>query len=99
MEKGVMTFERPFFLIAAVLPLIWLFFEVRRANRKLSAVLKALSFVAILIAIAEPTLTTSENKMAVAVLVDTSASISSDDLPPATQLSGTLDRHRRRNWV
>jgi len=94
-----MIFEQPFFLVAAILPLIWLFFEWRRANRKLSAVLKALSFVAILVAIAEPVLTTSETKMVVAVLVDTSASVSNDDLARATQLAATLEHDRGRNWV
>ena len=94
-----MTFERPLFLIAAIVPLIWMLFELRRANRKVSAVLKGLSFVAILVAIAEPTLTTSENKMAIAVLVDTSASVSDDDLARATQLAATLDRSRGRNWI
>ena len=85
-----MTFERPLFLLAAILPLIWLFFEWPRANRKISAVLKALSFVAILGAIAEPVLTTSENKMAIAVLVDTSASVSNDDLARAAQIAGAV---------
>ncbi len=94
-----MTFERPLFLIAAIVPFVWLLFEWNRANRKISAALKALSFAAILIAIAEPTLITSENKIAVAVLVDTSASVSNEDLQRATQLASTLDHNRGRNWV
>ncbi len=94
-----MTFERPLVLIAAAIPLLWMLFELRRTARKLSLALKALSFVAILIAIAEPVLTTAENKMAVAVLVDTSGSVSNDDLARAGQFVGALEKHRGRNWV
>lgn len=95
-----MTFERPWVLFAAAVPLIWLFlFEWSRANRKLSAFLKAISLVAILVAIAEPTLITSETKMAVAVLVDTSASVSNEDLQRATQFAAALDHDRGRNVV
>lgn len=94
-----MTFERPLLLIAAVLPLLWMYFELRRTNRKFAVVLKALSFVAILCALAEPTLITSERKMAVAVLVDNSASVSNDDLARATELASSLDKARGRNWV
>jgi Ca-activated chloride channel family protein len=93
------TFENPLFLFAAPIPLLWLFFELRRTKRRLSAVLKALSFSAILIALAEPTLATSEDKMAVAVLVDTSASISNDDLGRARGLANTIEKNRGRNWV
>ncbi len=85
-----MRFEHPIFLLAALAPLIWMFFELRRINRKTSVIVKGLSFVAILVAIAEPVLITSENKMAVAVLVDTSASITNDDLARATQLAAGI---------
>ncbi len=94
-----MRFEHPIFLLAAIAPLIWMFLELRRINRKTSIILKGLSFVAILVAIAEPVLITSENKMAVAVLVDTSASITDDDLARATQLAAGIEHARGRNWV
>lgn len=94
-----MTFEHPLFLLAALVPLAWMFLEFRRGGRKTPVVLKALSLAAILAAISEPVLTTSETKMAVAVLVDTSASVSNDDLARAAGLAATLEKDRGRNWV
>ena len=52
-------------------------FEWRRTRRTLALALKTLAFMAIILALAEPKLTLPETKMAVAVLVDTSASVSS----------------------
>jgi Ca-activated chloride channel homolog len=94
-----MTFERPWMLIIAVLPLLWLAWELRRTRRKTALILKALAFVAILLAISEPRLTTNDTKMAVAVLVDTSASIGPQDLARASQLASALEKNRGRNWV
>lgn len=94
-----MTFERPMLLLFAAIPLLWMIYELSRTTRKLSVALKALSFVAILVALAEPIVVTSENKMAVAVLVDTSASVSNDDLSRATQLASTIEKESGRNWV
>jgi Ca-activated chloride channel family protein len=93
------TFESPLFLFAVPIPLLWLLFELPRTKRKLSAILKALSFSAIFLALAEPTLATSENKMAVAVLVDTSASVSNDDLARARGLANAIEKNRGRNVV
>src|SRR5581483_5765032 len=70
------TFQYPLVLLLAVVPLVWMLLEFRRGSRKISTALKALSFSAIFVALAQPVVTTSQNKMAVAVLVDTSASIS-----------------------
>ncbi|MDQ6705749.1 MAG: VWA domain-containing protein, partial [Acidobacteriota bacterium] len=99
MEESLVTFERPWLLLVSVLPLLWMTWELRRTRRKLALILKALSFTAILLAIAEPRLTTNDTKMAVAVLVDTSASVSDDDLNRASQLATALDKSRGRNWV
>ena len=94
-----MTFERPWVLIVALLPLVWMAWELGRTRRKLALILKALSFTAILVAIAEPSLTTNDTKMAVAVLVDTSASVSDRDLAKASELASALNNSRGRNWV
>ncbi|MDQ2945823.1 MAG: VWA domain-containing protein, partial [Acidobacteriota bacterium] len=99
LAESIMTFERPWMLIIALLPLLWMTWELRRTRRKLALILKALSFTAILLAIAEPRLTTNDTKMAVAVLVDTSASVSDHDLDRASQLATALDKSRGRNWV
>ena len=94
-----MTFERAWVLALLLLPLGWMLFEWRRTRRPAALALKTLSFLAIILAIAEPKLTLPETKMAVAVLVDTSASVSPRDLARASQLAATLEKARGRHWV
>ncbi|MGH7248396.1 MAG: VWA domain-containing protein, partial [Pseudomonadota bacterium] len=94
-----MIFDHAWMLFAAWLPLAWAVFEWRRTSRRLALALKALSFTAILLALAEPVLNVSETKTAVAVLVDTSASVSPKDLTRASELSTAIEKHRGRNWT
>src|ERR1700683_4126912 len=94
-----MTFDRAWFLAFLLLPLISMLFEWPRTRRTLALALKTLAFVAIILALAEPKLTLPETKMAVAVLVDTSSSVSSQDLARASELAGTLEKARGRHWV
>ncbi|MEO7144096.1 MAG: VWA domain-containing protein, partial [Bryobacteraceae bacterium] len=94
-----MTFDRAWILLVAWLPLAWTVWEWRRTPRHLALILKALSFTAIFIALAGPSLEVSETKMAVAVLVDTSASVSPQDLARGSELATEIDSHRGRNWV
>jgi len=94
-----MSFDRAWVLAAAWLPLAWMVFEWRRTARRSALVLKALSLSAILIALAEPRINTAETKVAVAVLVDTSASISPADLEHASQIAATIAGERGRNWM
>lgn len=94
-----MTFLRDWILIFSVLPIAWAIFEWRRTQRHLALVLKALSFVAVIVALAEPRVSTTETRVAVAVLVDTSASVSSADLERATQLASSIDHGKGRHWV
>lgn len=94
-----MTFERPWMLALALLPLLWLWFERRNTSRRLALVLKALVFVAVLLALSEPRLSISETKTAVAVLVDTSASMSGPDMTRASEFATAVERARGRNWT
>lgn len=94
-----MTFERAWVLFFAVLPLAWAAWEWRRAERKLALVLKAISFAAVLAALAEPVLKTWETKTAVVVLADTSASVSAADLKKASDYLNAMERSRGRNWM
>jgi Mg-chelatase subunit ChlD len=94
-----MTFERVWVLAFLLLPLAWMLFEWRRTRRILALALKTLAFIAIILALAEPKLTLPETKMAVAVLVDTSASVSSQDLARASELAATLEKARGRHWI
>ena len=56
--KSVVTFDRSWVLLLAWLPVAWAIFEWRRTQRHLALVLKALSFIAVLLALAEPHLAT-----------------------------------------
>jgi Mg-chelatase subunit ChlD len=94
-----MTFERPWVLLLTLLPLAWVVWEWRSAPRKLGLILKALGFAAILAALSEPVMSTAETKTAVAVLVDTSASASKQDLEKASQYLNALENARSRNWM
>jgi Ca-activated chloride channel family protein len=99
LEESFMTFERTWVLIFLLLPLGWMFFEWRRTRRITALVLKTLAFIAIVLALAEPTLTVPQTKMAVAVLVDTSSSVSPQDLARASEFASTIDKARGRHWV
>src|SRR5579862_1235610 len=94
-----MTFEHNWVLAFLLLPVGWMFFEWTRTRRTLALALKTLAFLAIILALAEPRFTLPETKMAVAVLVDTSASVSSKDLARASELAATLERARGRHWI
>ena len=94
-----MTFDREWVLAIAWLPAAWAIFEWRRTQRHLALVLKALSFIAVLVALAEPHLATTETKVALAVLVDTSASVSPADLERASKLAEAINDEKGRHWV
>jgi secreted protein with Ig-like and vWFA domain len=93
------TFERPWVLALAVLPVLWFWFERRNTSRRLALVLKTSAFVAVILALSEPRLSISETKTAVAVLVDTSASVSDQDLARESEYAAAVDRARGRNWA
>jgi len=94
-----MTFDRAWLLAIAWLPLAWIWFEWRRTQRKLGLVLKALTFTAILLALAQPRMILQETKVALAVLVDTSASSSAADLEHASQLARGMRAAQGRHWM
>ena len=94
-----MTFERAWVLMFLLLPLGWALFELKQTRRVVALILKALALVAIIVALAEPVLTIPQTKMAVAVLVDTSSSVSSQDLARASALATELEKARGRHWT
>ena len=99
-----MTFERPWVLLFLALPAAWALFQWRASGLvkqgRLRLVLKALALVAVVAALAEPRVQSTESKLAVAALVDTSASISAADLERANglvkQLNNESGRHEFR---
>ncbi|MBI2688082.1 MAG: VWA domain-containing protein [Acidobacteria bacterium] len=94
-----MTFERAWILAIAWIPLAWLFWEWRAGRQRTNLILKALSLAAILVALAEPAINSSESKSAVALLVDTSGSVSDADLARANRLAKQIESERGRNWL
>ena len=94
-----MNFERPWMLLVAALPLLWLVLRWRSAPHRLAFTLKALALAAILAAVAEPAATLASSRTAVAVLADTSLSVSDADLSRETRLVSQIERARGRNWL
>ncbi|MGH9613663.1 MAG: hypothetical protein ACRD4P_11340, partial [Bryobacteraceae bacterium] len=75
-----MTFELPVFVLFVVLPLTWIIVSWRRTARPLAMCLKGITLTLILLALSGPVVRFPETKMAVAVLADTSSSISDEGL-------------------
>src|SRR6516225_10443576 len=94
-----MIFERSWVLAIAWLPVAWAAWEWTRTRRRLALALKALTLAAILVALAQPKLSVEETKVALAVLVDTSASVSSSDLQKASQLARAMRDAKGRHWM
>jgi uncharacterized membrane protein len=94
-----MSFDRWWVLLLAPAPLLWWAYELRRTGRRLGLALKALSLLALLLALAEPNLDVWETKVAVSVVVDTSASVPAPDLEKASRLVESFESARGRHWM
>ncbi len=94
-----MTFTHPWLLLLVLAPMAWLWREWPTNTRQLSLALKAISFAAIVIAFAEPSIMLPETKTGAVVLVDTSASISDADLKRASTIVGEIASSRGSNWM
>jgi Ca-activated chloride channel homolog len=94
-----MTFEHPWVLLGALLPAAWLVWEWRESARRVALALRAAGLAAVLIALAEPRLTVYETKVAAAILVDTSASVTQRDLAQASDLATRIESVRGRRWT
>ncbi len=94
-----MTFVHLWVLLLVPLPLLWMAWCWRSSTRHFTLLLKTLSFAAILTALAEPTVTMPETKTGAVVLVDTSSSITRDDLAHASSIVAQMERHKRGNWM
>ncbi len=98
-----MSFERSWVLLFALLPLLWGWWTWRKGvldfKQQIGLLLKVLSLLAIILALAEPSIPVSETKTAVAVLVDTSASVTAQDLAKASGLADRLENASGRNWM
>jgi uncharacterized membrane protein len=94
-----MTFEHPWLLLLVLIPAAWAAWEWRTAARHSGLLLKAGTFAAVLLSLAQPRVTVYRSTVAAAVLVDTSASVSTDDLATASAFATQVERARGSNWV
>lgn len=90
-----MSFAYPALLWLLILPLVWLFFVGHRTFH----MLQAAAIAAIILALAQPALIYRDRKMAVAILADTSASISRADLHAELATIEKIESARGRNAV
>src|SRR6185437_9343485 len=75
-----MTFEHPWLLLLAILPVGWCVYEWRKHTRHFALVTKSIMLLTITLALAGPVLKWRETKVALAVVAGTSASLSPQDL-------------------
>jgi secreted protein with Ig-like and vWFA domain len=94
-----MTFANPALLLLLVLPAAWIVLAWRNSPRPILLVLKAAGIAAVIAALSQPVITYADPKVAVAVLADTSLSVTSDDLAAASKTAGAIERARGSNLV
>ncbi len=92
-----MTFLHLWVLSLLVPTALWAVWEWTRTERRLALLLKALLLAAVVIALAQPKLAVFEKKVALGLLVDTSASIPPDDLRKESELIGRVNAARGPN--
>jgi Ca-activated chloride channel family protein len=93
-----MTFERSWALFLVIVPIAWVVWEWRSSARRLALLLKAVTFLLIALALSQPRITVYESKVAVAVLADTSSSVSAQDLETASDYADKVEGARGRHW-
>jgi Ca-activated chloride channel homolog len=94
-----MIFVRAWVLILALAPLVWVAWTWRANSRKLQLLLKGLALALLLLAISEPVMNVRETKLAVAILADTSASITGSDLAQESAVASKIVSARGRHWT
>ncbi len=94
-----MSFVHPWVLLLILLPLAWVIYEWRRTERMIGLMLKAAAMALVLLALAVPSVNISTRKLALGVLVDTSASVSATDLNRASKIAAQLDGERGGNTL
>ena len=94
-----MTFEHAWVLLLLLAPIGWAAWEWRVSSRRLGTLLKAGSLAAILLALAQPRITIHQSKVAAAILVDASSSVSLEDLGVASSFAMQAERERGSNLM
>ena len=94
-----MTFERLWVLWLLPLALAWVAWEWQRSGRRQHLLLKGGMLVAVILGLAAPNLTFKESRVAVAVLADTSASVSDADLAKENELLKQINGAKGGNRI
>jgi uncharacterized protein YegL len=94
-----MTFDRAWVLFFLALPIAWLAWDWRRQAQLAHLLLKVGMIVAVILALAEPSIAIRERKVALAVLVDTSASVTDADLSRESALVKQINSARGSNQI
>lgn len=94
-----MSFDRAWILLFALAPMAWAAREWGATVRRSALLVKTATFVAIIVALAQPRVTFFDTKVAVAVLADTSRSLTGQDLERASALATEIERARGRHWT
>lgn len=94
-----MSFDHAWVLVLTLAPIVWAVREWRATIRRSALILKAAAFVAIILALSQPRLTFFDTKVAVAILADTSRSVTEQDLQRASDIASQLERSRGRHWT
>lgn len=94
-----MSFERAWLLLLLLAPAIWFWrsWPQTTARERVSLALKAATLALIVLALAAPHTVLPESKVALSVLVDTSSSLSNEDLRRAATLTDQLESSRGRH--
>jgi uncharacterized protein YegL len=94
-----MTFDHPWALMLALLPVGWAAWEWRLSARRTGLLLKAGTLLCVLLALSIPRMTIYQTKVAVALLADTSASVTAQDLKIESALADKIEHARGRHWT
>jgi Ca-activated chloride channel homolog len=92
-----MSFSRSWILLFALAPLAWAAWQWTRTSRRLALVLHTLALLAIIGALAEPSLQLEETRLSVVALVDTSVSLTAEDLRKQSERLNDLERAKGRH--
>ncbi len=92
-----MAFVHPLWLLLLVVPVAWLLYDWPRTTGKPRLIVKALAIALIVAALAEPRLAFQKTKVAVAVLADTSASVTPADLQRVSEIATQIEASRGSN--
>ena len=94
-----MNFDHPWALVLALLPIVWVVWEWRNSARRPALLLKAATFLCILLALSAPSMTIFQTKVAVAFLADTSSSVTPQDLKTESAFADKVEGSRGRHWT